>query len=175
MSPLMAGILNLAFKAAGAFSGIFSKRAGAWWSRWQIPTATGKTLSILVAKISGDNAANSNHHSIREAISKAMKEGVSVIGWSEELPIGDGLDELARKQSESMARNWLKSKKCDLLISGRMKSANVVSLRFTIPAEPQPSITEPINGAQIYNLPTETMDFPTTFVSDLGAAIGWAI
>ncbi|MDR3484296.1 MAG: hypothetical protein P4M05_05220, partial [Bradyrhizobium sp.] len=171
MSPFVSALLNLAIKAIGSVVGVFSTRAGEWWERQKIAPATGRTLSILVAKISGDNAANSNHHSIREAIRNAMGDGVSVIGWPKELPVGDGLDELAHKKSESLARKWLESKRCDLLISGRMKSPNVVSLRFTTLNQQQPSVGESNLGPQTYNLPVETMDFPTTFIDHLGAAI----
>jgi hypothetical protein len=171
MSALTTFALNLAIRVIGWFFNLFSESAGRWWTRKQIAPASGRALSILVAKISADNSANSNHHSIREAIENAMKESVSVIGWPYELPLGDGLDALAHEKSELLARRWLKSKKCDLLISGRMKSANVVSLRFTTLNPEQPSITDRVQGAQTYSLPTETMEFPADFISHLGAAV----
>ena len=65
----------------------------------------------------------------------------------------------------------MKAKNCDLLISGRMKSANVVSLRFTPLNSVQPSADELITGPQTYALPMDTMEFPAKFVHDLGAAI----
>ena len=154
MPPLMPAVLNLAIRAIGSVAGLFSKPAREWWERRQISPATGNRLSILVAKISGDSNADSNHHSIREAIRTAMADGVNVIGWSEVLPLGGGLDELAHAKAKILARKWLKSKRCDLLISGRMKSANVVSLRFTMLNQQQPSLTEPIHGPQTYNLPS---------------------
>jgi tetratricopeptide (TPR) repeat protein len=171
MSALTTFALNLAIRVIGWFFSLFSESAGRWWTRKQIAPASGRALSILVAKISADNSANSNHHSIREAIENAMKDSVSVIGWPYELPLGDGLDALAHEKSESLARRWLKSKKCDLLISGRMKSDNVVSLRFTTLNPEQPSITDRVQGAQTYSLPTETMEFPADFISHLGAAV----
>jgi tetratricopeptide (TPR) repeat protein len=52
-----------------------------------------------------------------------------------------------------------------------MKSANVVSVRFT-PAETEPSSAkELIRGSQTYTLPIDTMDLPTKFQDDLAAAL----
>jgi hypothetical protein len=170
MSALTQAAINLAIKIAGAISLRFGNRLHDWWKRRQITPASGEKLSILVAKLSGDNAANSNHHSIREAIKRAMP-AVSVLAWAEELPIGDGLDEAAHARATNTARRWMKSKNCDLLISGRIKSSNVVSLRFIPFNSVQPSTDELIRGPQTYALPVDTMDFPANFTDDLGAAM----
>jgi len=93
MSGLLQPIIALAAKFAGGLLSLLSNPLKTWWKRSKISPASGEKLSILVAKLGGD-IANSTHLSIREAISAAMPE-VSVMGWPEELPIGDGLDDAA--------------------------------------------------------------------------------
>jgi len=170
MSALTQAALNLAIRAIGPILSLLGKPLNEWWKRRQINPASGEKLSILVAKLSGDNAANSHHHSIREAIERAMP-AVSVVAWPKELPIGDGLEEDAQARATNVARKWMKSKNCDLFISGRIKSSNVVSLRFIPLNSVQPSADELIHGPQTYALPVDTMDFPTKFTDDVGAAM----
>src|SRR5262249_1076655 len=107
---------------------------------------------------------------IREAIAAAMPE-VSVIGWPNELSIGDGLDESAQLSARNTARRWMKQKNCHLLVSGRMKSANVVSLSFTPFDEEEASAKELLRGTQTYTLAVDTMDIATKFMDDLAAAL----
>jgi len=143
-----------------------------WWKRWRIPAASSERISILVAKLSGDTNAHSHHHSIREAINRAMLGTVAILAWPEELPIGDGADEVARERAEETGRRWLRDQKCDLLISGRIKSSNVVSLKFTsLRSNPVSSSAKTIGLPQTYFLPVDTMEFPGAFVADLGSAI----
>src|SRR5262249_32134119 len=61
------------------------------------------------------------------------------------------------------AQGWLNRARCDLLIWGRVKASDVLSLRFTTA---QSGGTD----SQSYKL-TETLELPTSFVSDLGTAI----
>jgi tetratricopeptide (TPR) repeat protein len=171
MQAASRGFLSLGLKVLGAAIGFARPKLGKWWGRRQIPAASTEKISILIAKLGSDNAANSCHHSIREAIRSAMPGTVDVIAWPEELALKDGLDEAARADANETARKWMRAKNCDLLISGRIKSSNVVSLTFT-PYSPVPiSRNGVIADPQSYSLPIDTMDFPTAFIDDLGAAI----
>jgi hypothetical protein len=171
MAAAPQGFLSLGLKILGPAFAFARPTLGKWWRRRQIPAASPTKISILVAKRGGDTAADSHHHSIREAIKSAMPGAIAVFGWPEELPVGDGLDEQAHKRAEETARAWMKSKKCSLLISGRIKSSNLISLTFT-PLNSTPiSSPHSVDGPQSYALTLDTMEFPAHFVDDLGAAI----
>ena len=171
MQAASRGFLSLVLKVLGAAIAFARPKLGRWWGRRKIPAASTDRISILVAKLGGDNAANSYHQSIRELIRSAMPGTVDVIAWPEELTLKDGLDETARADANETARKWMRAKSCDLLISGRIKSSNVVSLAFTpyslVPISRNGAIADP----QSYSLPIDTMEFPTAFIDDLGAAI----
>lgn len=75
-----------------------------------------------------------------------------------------GTRDTTEKDLQKTAYRWLRRKRCDLLVSGRVKTGNIVSLRF-IPSEK--SVAQP----QTYVLQSDTLELPTTFIADLGVAI----
>ena len=165
------GFLSSALKILGPVFAFVRPVVGKWWKRWRISSASSDKISILVARIGGDSSANTHHHSIREAIKSAVPSAVEILGWFEELPIGDGPDGVAHMRAEGTARKWMKAKNCELLISGRVKSANVISLTFT-PLSSDSTVPPDLNsGPRNYALPVDTMELPTAFIDDLGAAI----
>jgi hypothetical protein len=72
MAAAPQGFLSLGLKILGPAFAFARPTLGKWWRRRQIPAASPTKISILVAKLGGDTAADSHHHSIREAIKSAM-------------------------------------------------------------------------------------------------------
>jgi tetratricopeptide (TPR) repeat protein len=170
MAHFLGGSWSILLKPAAAIIGSIAPNFAKSWKRWRFPAASSDRVSILVAKLSGDQG-DSHHHSIRDAIRAAASGSVAVYNWEDELPIGAGLDEEVLLRAEKTARTWLTKKRCDLLISGRVKSSNVVSLTFTPAISDNSSSFDPSKQTQSYTLPIETMEFPAAFIADLGAAI----
>lgn len=166
-------ILEVLGRVAGPVLRFILPKAWRWSRRYNFPAASTNRLSILVARVSGDNAGQSNYHSIREAIRETLPE-VSVYAWPEELEFRDGEDRASQAVAQQVARRWLEDKKCDLLIAARMKSPNVIQLRF-IPAMITQSAGTKTDRPITYALPVETMDLPANFTNDLAGALGGCI
>jgi hypothetical protein len=162
--------LSLIEKLAGSvFSGLIPL-ATRWWKRFSFRAASTKRLSVLVARVAGDNSAFSNQNNIREAIRYALPE-VEVHVWHEEWRLPDGEDGAAQAAAYKTARKWLETKKCDLLIAGRAKSDGVLSLRF-IPSTGASSSDDSTARPSTYALAADTMDLPTKFADDVASALG---
>ena len=155
----------------GQFAGLAAPGARSFWRRWRFPSSSGEKISIVVTKISGDNAAASYQHSIVEAIQRALPEVVEVFRWHEELRIDDGHHEVARASAHAVARRILKTKNFTLLISGRVKSQNLLALEITSPHPDSAASKDSFGGQQSYQLPIETLDLPVEFTKDVGSAI----
>jgi tetratricopeptide (TPR) repeat protein len=173
MTGFLEAIINVAVRGLSSAISPASKRLSQWWRRHQIERASGEKLAVLVCRVSGDNSATSNYLSIREAIAKAIPE-VTVHGWTDELQLPDGEERAAQAAAYQTARKWLKSKNCDLLIAGRMKSDAVISIKF-IPQRTADSSQELTSGSQTYGLLLDTMDLPAKFMSDLASVLATCV
>jgi tetratricopeptide (TPR) repeat protein len=123
----------------------------------------GGKLSIMLARLDGDTESGALRETIRETIRREFGDAVSITTWPEPLLMGEGHEYDVERGAYETAQKWLRQKGCDLLVWGRVKGQNVLSLRFTI-AEIGSHDPEP------YKL-TETFDLPANFVAKLGAAI----
>ncbi|MGJ5000744.1 hypothetical protein ACQR10_05440 [Bradyrhizobium sp. HKCCYLRH2060] len=145
-----------------------------WWQRYSFPVASAHRLSILIARVAGDNSANSNQSNIRDAIRETLPE-VSIYIWDEEWVISAGEDQASQVTAYKRARKFLARKKCDLLVAGRVKSESVISIRFIAaaggPSSPQELAARPLT----YALATDTMDLPKKFTNDLASALGTCV
>jgi tetratricopeptide (TPR) repeat protein len=166
-------MLTLIGKVAGSVLSSFIPPAKRWWKRFAFPAASTKRMSVLVARVAGDNSAYSNQNNIREAIRDALPE-VEVHIWHEEWQLPDGEDRTAQAAAYKTARRWLDAKKCDLLIAGRMKSESVISLRF-IPAIGASSSDDPTTRSLTYAFAADTMDLPAKFANDVASSLGASI
>jgi tetratricopeptide (TPR) repeat protein len=175
MTSFWAPFTNLAVRAFSPLVSAGGRSFSRWWRRHQIHRSSGEKFSVLVSRIGGDNPANSNQSNICEAIANAMPE-LGVYTWPEEWVLPDGEQGAAATAAYQTARRWLKSKRCDLLITGRMKSETVISLKF-IPSlvaqssQPLRALTKEPRDTQTYALPLDTMDLPASFVGDLSSAL----
>jgi len=168
-----AQLLGLIGKIAGSALSTLIPPATRWWKRFAFRAASTKRLSVLVARVAGDNSALSNQNNIREAIRYALPE-VEVHVWHEEWRLPDGEDRAAQAVAYKTARKWLEAKKCDLLIAGRTKSDGVLSLRF-IPSTGASSSDDLTARPLTYALAADTMDLPTKFANDVASALGASI
>jgi tetratricopeptide (TPR) repeat protein len=133
-------------------------------ARWRVPEASGPKIGLLVARLSGDKRDDSLRETVREAIKKELGEAIEIILWPEPLRLGDGRDSDDEARARAKAQKWLASKRCDLLLWGRVKGDKTLSLRFT-PASGSAT------AAESYGLTAETLELPLKFLSNLGSAI----
>jgi hypothetical protein len=168
-----AQLLGLMGKMAGAALSFLAPPTSRWWKRFRFRAASTTRMSVLVARVAGDNSAHSHQNNIREAIRFALPE-VEVHVWHEVWQLPDGEDRTAQATAYKIARNWLRSKKCDLLIAGRTKSDGVLSLRF-IASTGATSSEDPTARPLTYALAADTMDLPIKFANDVASALGASI
>ena len=133
-------------------------------AKWRIPAASGQEIGLLVARLDGDKAGNPLRETVREAIKEDLGQAIEIILWPEALQLGEGRDSDTEIRVAAKAQKWLASKKCDLLLWGRVKGDRTLSLRFT----PRSGTT---TAAQSYGLTADTLDLPVKFLSDLGSAV----
>jgi tetratricopeptide (TPR) repeat protein len=136
--------------------------------RLRIRRASGLRIAVLVAKLEDDTPANSIRQVVIETIERELKESIHIIRWSEALYLQDGNHVESEAAARRRAIAWLKDKRCDILIWGRIKSSNVVALRFSL--SDQADATR-----ENYALSGEYFELPTRFISDLGSAIATCV
>lgn len=149
---------------AGLLSLIALPRLKSWLKHKRVKVLSAPRITVLLAQLDGEAPSNSVQETLWESIARELHGGVAVVKWPSALIFEDGLRENAEALALETAHMWLRTKNADLLISGRLKSSAIVSLRFT-PAERD--YTEP----QTYILTPDTLDVPINFISDLGSAI----
>jgi exonuclease VII small subunit len=132
--------------------------------RSRVPSGHSGKISLLLARLQQDKNDDPLREIVRDAITQQLGDAVEVILWPETLVLGDGshADAVARVQAK--AKRWLKSKSCDVLVWGRVKSDTALALRFTV------SVGSERDG-QSYGLTSDTLELPVKFISDLGVAI----
>jgi tetratricopeptide (TPR) repeat protein len=162
-SLITIGITKLGEKVFGNWIDRGAKAFTRWRKRHSIQPAPGTKVALLLARLDGDTEHGSHRESVREAIRRELGNAVDIVLWPDTLRIEEkhGVD--AERVAQQTAQSWLLEKKCDLLVWGRVKSSNVVSLRFTVSEMRGPE-------AESYEL-TSTLDLPLDFISDLGVAI----
>jgi hypothetical protein len=87
MAP--AQILGILGKIVGSVLSLAGPPAMRWWKRFAFPAASTKRMSVLVARVAGDNSAYSNQNNIREAIRRTLPE-VDVHIWEEARTVAKG-------------------------------------------------------------------------------------
>jgi tetratricopeptide (TPR) repeat protein len=118
----------------------------------------------MVASIEGDTAEHSARETIRDSLKTHLGDKLEIVVLPETLRLTDGHDQDAEAKARTQARKWLKEKRCDLIIWGRIKAPNILALRVTAADLFESSLTT-------YSLSPTTLDLPVNFISDLGAAI----
>jgi hypothetical protein len=99
-----------------------------WLIQWRLKAATGKKIAILVAKIDGDDSTDRIREEIIDSIKRELGSSVEPYRWPHVLATKPGSHEFVENEVHRSARRWLKRKHCDLLVAGRIKANNVVSL-----------------------------------------------
>ena len=135
-----------------------------WFVQWRLRAATGKKIAILVAKIDGDTQPGAIQEAIIDAVNQNLGASVTIYRWSETLAVRPGVYDDVEADLQRTAHRWLKRKRCDVLVWGRLRANAVVSLRFT-PSDKGNSQSE------TYVLTSDTLELPSEFIGDLGAAI----
>jgi tetratricopeptide (TPR) repeat protein len=134
-----------------------------WRSKFRVRPATGGRISILLARLDGDDASQSVRESIRETIERELKDSVEIIAWPEVIKLREGNDLDARVEIFNSLQALLRNLSCDVAIWGRAKADDLVSLRFTVSefGSRQP---------ETYEL-TDSLELPREFIQSLGLAI----
>jgi tetratricopeptide (TPR) repeat protein len=156
VAETIAGLLVPALIAVGAFLIIR-------WRRRRIPLPPNDKIILLLARLEGDSG-NVVREALQECVERELSGNVAVMRLDESLAYNEGYHDAAEIKLLEQAHEWLGRTGADLLVWGRAKSSNVVSLRF-IPAKQKN--TDP----KTYVLTPDTLDIPSQFISNLGAAI----
>jgi len=101
-----------------------------WRARRRIRRASGKRLTVLIARFSGD-PTGTVQAIVRDSLRQEFGGSVQLIVWPEEVVLDDGAVEDAEDKARRQAQAWLSKKNADILVWGRRKSETVVSLRST--------------------------------------------
>jgi hypothetical protein len=99
--------------------------------RWRIRGGSGDKIALLIAGLEGD-CDSRIRETIRESLRRELGQAIEIIFWPESLALADGHDADAEAKAETTAQKWLKKKSCDILLWGRVKANEVVSLRTTV-------------------------------------------
>ena len=84
-----------------------------WLSHRRIRAASGKKITLLIAKLDGDNSGNLRE-SICESIKSELGNSVELFRWPDALIVKDGADEAADASALRTAHKWLKNKRCEI-------------------------------------------------------------
>ena len=135
--------------------------------RRDIRRGSNQKISILLARLADDTTTDSFRTTLFETIRRELGDAVELTNWPDIEILGDGYQYDIERRAYEKTQKLLKDRKCDLMISGRVKgrstNATVLSLRFTV-AEAEDGSPE------TYKL-TDTFDLPAGFIGNLGAAI----
>jgi hypothetical protein len=160
-------VLKIAEPALRLIGGPLYDRYLKYKIRRDIRGGSGEKISILIARLADDTPTDSFRTTVYETIRRDLGDAVELTNWPDIQVLGDGHEYDIERQAFEKAQALLKERKCDLLVSGRVKGrsadSTVISLRFTVA---ESSGQSPEN----YKL-TETFDLPADFVVHLGAAI----
>ena len=154
---------KVAEKVLGPIGGMIWDAFLRWRAQNLIRGSHGGPFSLLLARLDGDTESGSVRETLRETIRREFADAVQITTWPASLRVGEGHQYDAERVVYETAQKWLKQTSCDLLIWGRTKGQNVVSLRFTVADIGN-------RDAENYRL-TETFDLPGDFIVQLGAAV----
>ena len=160
-----------------------------WWQEWLIPTTPNTHLSILVARLSGDeDGSQTRHvvHSLEDQFSHAAPGALLHIqSYPATLQLGTGELSSEVSAAEQRGKQWLKRKNATLLIWGNVTAKDqVLRLRFVGRDEhdgvaDNAPVDNTINkkailSAKNYRL-GEVLELPHHFDVDLGSALATVV
>ena len=123
----LAGLLTLLTFGANSIRLGLSR----WRRRAAVRRASGDKITLLIARLENDRD-NRIRETIRELLKHELGQAVEIVFWPESLGLADGHDTDAEAMAERTAQRWLVNKSCDVLLWGRVKSDELVSLRTTV-------------------------------------------
>jgi hypothetical protein len=100
-----------------------------WLKKRNIERSPGDLFTFILADLVGDDSSRNHKQDVRNAIERGFY--AHIISYPQVLEIAEGSVDVERTKTEAVAQKILESKRGDLLIWGRVKSANVVVLHFT--------------------------------------------
>jgi tetratricopeptide (TPR) repeat protein len=134
-----------------------------WRSVGRISPASGNRISVLLIRLQGDDASQSLRQSIIDGIQRELGNTVEIIKWPLGIADQDGHEADNERLTFSVIQKWLRITSCDVAVWGRVKSNDILSLRFTVP---EFGTKLPEN----YSL-TDELELPRKFIQTLGLAI----
>src|SRR5215471_15899917 len=135
-----------------------------WHLRRLIRPATGERIALLLARFEGDTDDNSIRQTVRESITRELGTTIDIVLWPELIRVTEGHHEDLEVAARAQAQRWLKKKRCDILLWGRLKTTGVLSLRFTVLEQ---ETTDPAS----YIMAGDTFEVSRNLISDLGSAV----
>ena len=163
--PIWAGLL-VAFGAFG-FVGTGANAARLWWKKREISRSPGERLTVILADLVGDNSSRRQKQNVRNSLEHYLGSSTHIIAYPQVLAIDEGHLDAELAKTHAVAREILKDKGGDLLIWGRVKSANALALYFT----GQSTTASKASPYMLVSDAERALELPLNFDRDLGAAI----
>ena len=121
--PIWAGLI-IAFGFMG-FVGTVANAVRLWWK--MIDRAPGDRFTVILADLVGDDFSRGQKQNVRDSLERYLGASIDIIAYPQVLEIGEGHVDSERANTNATAQKLLKDKRGDLLIWGRVKSAEAPS------------------------------------------------
>ncbi|MGC1576488.1 MAG: hypothetical protein WA813_10275 [Beijerinckiaceae bacterium] len=120
-----------------------------------------------MADLVGDDSSRRQKQNVRDSLEHYLGSSTHIIAYPQVLAIDEGHLDAELAKTHAVAREILKDKGGDLLIWGRVKSANALALYFT----GQSTTASKASPYMLVSDAERALELPLNFDRDLGAAI----
>jgi hypothetical protein len=122
-----------------AFVGTGANGARLWLKKRRIGRAPGDRLTIILADLVGDDTSRGQKQNVRDSLERYLESSIHIIAYPQALAIAEGPFDAELSNTHAAAQKILEQKRGDLLIWGRVKSANVCPFGAHSARHPLPS------------------------------------
>jgi tetratricopeptide (TPR) repeat protein len=163
--PVWVGLI-ISFGVVG-FVGTGANAARLWWKKRRIRRSSGERLTVVLADLVGDDASRGQKQNVRDSLERYLESSIHIISYPQVVAIDEGHFDAELTKAHAVAQRILNEKRGDLLIWGRVKSANVLALYFT----GRSVGTSKVSSYMLVSDAERALELPLNFDRDLGAAI----
>jgi tetratricopeptide (TPR) repeat protein len=164
--PIWLGLV-IGLGTAG-FVGSSVNTARLWWKKRKINPAPGDRLTIILTDLVGDNPVRLQKQNVRDSLERCLGASIHIITFPQALHIDEGLVDAELSKTHARAQRIFEDKRGDILIWGRVKSADALALYFTGRSAATSKIASPY---MLVSDPERALELPYNFDRDLGVAI----
>jgi hypothetical protein len=138
-----------------------------WFKKRNIGRSPGERLTVILADLVGDDSSRGQKQNVRDSLELYLGSSIHIIAYPQALAIAEGHFDAELTKTHAMAQRILENKRGDLLIWGRVKSANLLALYFT----GRSVGTSEVSPYMLVSDAERALELPLNFDRDLGAAV----